>query len=312
MRILTILALVAGVLWGGWWFVGSAAVDRGARAGIEQLRADGWTVALSELSVAGFPNRFDTEVTDIDVTTPDGLWGLAAPFVQVFALAYRPNEVIVVPDRQMTLRTPVGPVEIASGDLRASARVGVSTRPDLVNATLVGSDVTARAEALVATLSQGQLAMRQASRTDSYDLAATLRGLAVTGTDIDPRLPGRIDTLDLDATVTLDRPVAEGGRLVAATLRRTEIAWDDIRVDVTGEIAVAPDGQPTGTLNLALDGWRDLLTLATEFGLPRSQAVLLSGGLSGLEQDGRANVPLTLRDGMLWFGTVPLAPLPRL
>ncbi|MGB3409370.1 MAG: DUF2125 domain-containing protein [Jannaschia sp.] len=312
MRILTILTLVAALGWGGWWFVGARTIRTTVEASIASARDEGWRVDLADLTVTGFPNRFDTRISRLDLDTPDRQWGLVAPFLQVFALSYRPNRIIAIPASDLSVRTPSGPVAVTYADLRASATVSLVGGADLTRATVVTEALDARGRDWTVTLASGQVAMRSGPAPDSYDLAATFDDLALETDRLDPRLPERIDAFDLDATVTLDGPVAEGGQFLAANLRRLEGAWDGIRLGVGGVMEVAPSGFLTGDLVLSVEGWRDLLALAETFDVPPAQLALLSGGFGELEQDGRVDVPLTLRDGAIYFGAIPLAPLPRL
>lgn len=310
LRILTIVIFLAAAAWAGWWIVGSRLIDRGVAAGIDSARADGWQIALDDLSVSGFPNRFDTRATNVDLATPDRLWGVALPFVQAFALSYRPNHLIVVPAPEAKVTTPFGPASVTAGDLRASAAITTSGG-GLSAATIVGQGVAVNGNTWQATLASGQIALREAG-PEAYDLALDIAELALTGLNADPRLPDRLTAANIDMTVELDRPATAGGRLSAATLRRLEVTWDATRIDLTGTIRIDPSGLPEGDLSLAITGWRELLTLAPALGLPPGQMLLLAGGLGGLDTDGTATVPLTLRGGQVMFGTIPLAPLPRL
>lgn len=309
MRLLLILVTLGALGWGGWWVIGSRAVERGALVAVEDARARGWRVDYGDLSVMGFPSRFDTRVTDLDVATPDGLWGLSAPILQAFALSYRPADVIVVAPPAFALATPGGPVDIVNADLRGSAH---TAPPEDVRATIVGEGLAARADDWSATLATMQLALRAAAAPDSYDIAIGAGDFAVATDLLDARLPRVVDRLDIDATATLDAPAELGGRLEALALRRAELAVGNTSVTLAGDVEIGADGLPTGTLTLTLAGWRDLLPALGTLGLPTGQTMLLTAGLAGLERDGRVEIPLTLRGGTLSFGAIPLAPLPRL
>jgi hypothetical protein len=309
MRILTILVLVAALGWSGYWVAGWLALTRGIEAGVAEARAQGWDIAWDDLSVAGFPNRFDTGVTGFAARGPEG-WGLQAPRLAVMALSYKPNEIILVPGTPLAVLTPAGPIDLRAEDLRAFVALDLSNPPLPSRGEVEATALSVRGAGISATLTRGLAAMREAEADLSYDLALSLADLALEG--VDTPLPTRLDLVEIDATATLDRALAEEPRLTALTLRRAELAWDETRLDLTGEIEIGPSGLPEGELVLALEGWRALLELLIELGLPPGQATLLSGGLSEVEQDGRAEIPLTLSRGMLRFGAIPLTPLPRL
>ncbi|MCK0168027.1 DUF2125 domain-containing protein [Jannaschia sp. S6380] len=310
MRLLTIGVALAALLWGGYWFVGARAVERGLAGALTDARQAGWRIALSDLSVGGFPNRFDTTATDLRVDAPDGVWGAALPFVQVFALSYRPQEVIVVPAREAILRTPAGPVGVRAGDMRASAALTLSTRPDLRRAVAVVENVVLDGPSWRATLEDGQIAVRQSEGVGAYDLSLTFADIAVEGAEA--ALPPVLEDGAMDATLTFDGPLVDGGMPTLLTLRHARVAWDGTVADLSGEVAIDAAGWPSGDLILSLKGWRAVMPLLEAAGLAPSQVTLLTAGLRGLEVDGRVELPLTLRRGELRFGTIPLADLPRL
>ncbi|TFL20035.1 DUF2125 domain-containing protein [Jannaschia formosa] len=309
IRILTILVLVAALGWSGYWIAGRMSVMRGIEAGVAEARAEGWEIAWDDLSVAGFPNRFDTGLRGLVARGPGG-WGVEVPRLEVMALSYRPNEVIVVPGTPLSLLTPAGPVAVEAGDLRAFAAFDGSGPPQPVRVEVEATALAAQGAGIAARISRGVVAMREAEADLSHDAALSLSDLAVEG--IDAPLPAVFDAAEIDGTVTLDRPLSDQPNVTALTLRRAELAWGETRVNLTGALAVGPSGLPEGELLLELEGWRALLPLLTGLGLAEGQARLLSAGIEGLEQDGRAEIPLTLSGGMLRFGVIPLAPLPRL
>jgi hypothetical protein len=309
MRTLTILAVLGALGWAGYWAIGRSAVLSAVESGAEAARADGWAIAWSDLSVAGFPNRFDTEARDLSLRAPGGAWGIDAPAVEVLALSYQPNEVIVVPILPLTVATPAGPVSIDAEDLRASAATTLSTPPEPERATLVAERLTAQGAGLSATLAAGQVAMRRAADETryAYDLALTLTDLALEGAAT------AIDSVAIDALAVLDGPTGGQPALAAVTLRRAEIVWNDVTAALEGTVTIGPSGLPEGELTLTARNWRDALPLFAAAGVPPAQVALLAGGISGLEEeDGRVAVPLSLSEGALRFGGLPLAPLPRL
>ena len=314
-RWLTIAVVVAGLLWGGWWVVGRQGVLRGAEAAIESARAQGWTIGYDDLSVTGFPNRFDTTLDAVSVATPEG-WGLTAPFLQVFALSYRPNHIIAVAPHEMAVATPAGTAEIRSDDLRASAVVALADRA-LDRATVTAEALAVDARGWTLAVSSGQIALRRAGSPTTFDLAAGL-------SNIDPGgplwqqlgrsvLPGRIDSFDLDAGLVLDDPLSPGNRPrpVSADLRRLGIAWEGVRLDLSGPLTFDRTGRPSGALRLRARGWDELLDMAAAMGLiPAQQLPLLAAGLGGMaDGEGVLEVPVTLENGVLGIAGFPIGPV---
>lgn len=321
MRWLTIGVAVLAVLWGGWWLVGSAAVERGAVAGIAEARARGWDVTYDALSVAGFPNRFDVTVDAPRVASPDGDWTWSAPFVQIFALSYRPNRLIAVAPHEMTIGGRAATVAVTSDDLRASAALTASLRPELIRATLVGTGIATAGTGLDATLDRVQVSVRKAEGEAEYDVALDLAGLrpgeALRGA-VDPfgTLPATVDSLDVDMHATLDRPLEAGGRPALTALRVSDarLVWGDLRLSLAGAVEIGPDGVPEGALTLDAAGWQAALRLAASLGIvPAERLPLLTAGLAGMaEEDGTASFEITFAGGEMRLGPIPLGPAPRL
>ena len=70
MRTIFTLVVVLAVAWCGYWFVGARFVQHGARTALAEARAQGYRAEATDLSVRGFPNRFDLTVTAPDFGDP--------------------------------------------------------------------------------------------------------------------------------------------------------------------------------------------------------------------------------------------------
>ena len=86
MKKLLVLIVTLAALWAGYWFVGAAGVKAGFAVWFDARQSEGWQAEYSDLSVKGFPNRFDTTLTDPALADPATGLAWSAPFVQLFAL----------------------------------------------------------------------------------------------------------------------------------------------------------------------------------------------------------------------------------
>lgn len=319
MRRLTIIVLTVAALYSGYWFVGASAVEDGANVAIAKMRADGWTLQHSSLNTAGFPNRFDTTVTDISLATPDGAVGWSAAFLQVFALSYRPNEIIaVLPDAQ-SLRLPDQTLEITSTAMRASAAVKASTALTLRNITATSGPLTLTSDAGW-TLGLGSIltAIRDAG-TDASEYDTFLELTQITppfdaAANTDGLLPTEISALRFDARLTTNKPIdrftAEGATLdiTAATLRDLTLNWGDVRIGLTGEVTFNDRAEPIGSVELTVTNWAILITAAANAGLIDAQSMqsyaMMARNAAGGADD--LTVPITLTDGQATMGFIPL------
>lgn len=309
MRILTIMVILLGLGWSSYWVVGRIALTRGIDAAVAQAQTDGWQVTWEDLSVAGFPNRFDTSITDLTAQSPDG-WGLEVPRLDILALSYRLNKIIMVPALPLSVTTLDGPLRVSGADLRASATLTLANPPLPSRAEAEGTALQLETSTGAAAIARSVAAMRQAATPNAYDLALTLNDLEIEGPGIAP--PVTLDLVRFRATAQFDRPLAEQANLAALLLSAVELVWAGGRLNLTGEIKIGPSGLPEGELTLDVVDWQALPSILTALGLLEGQVMMLVGGISGIAEDGRAQLSLTLSQGVLRFGGLPLTPLPRL
>ncbi|RVT86550.1 DUF2125 domain-containing protein [Rhodobacteraceae bacterium CCMM004] len=330
MRILVAIAVIAAALWGGYWFVGATAVERALAAWIAERRSDGWVADYATLDTRGFPNRFDTTLTDLDIADPATGWAWTAPFFQILALSYRPTHVIAVWPEAQSLATPLERIDIASDTLRASVVFEADTALTLDRATLVAEAVRLRSNAgWNAALAEARLATRQtAARPLAHDLGFEARDLVLAealrdGLDPTGLLPGTVARLAVDATVAFDAPwdrfAVERARPqpTAIDLRLAEAQWGDLALKLAGSLEVDAEGRPEGEIVVKATNWRDMIAIAVASGaLPEGMAGTLEGGLgllAGLSGDPKTlDVPLRFADGRVSLGPIPLGPAPIL
>ena len=323
LRVLAIGTVLAAALWGGWWWIGATGVERGVEAAADAARAQGWDVAWDDLSVSGFPNRFDTTITAPAVAPPDGGWRWTAPFFQVFALSYRPNHVIAVAPPEQVVTGPAGTLRVTENDLRASAVIEPGPDLALRRATVAGRGLAFDWGGAVVTVSAAQVALRKAADgPPAYDLAIGLEGLVPPGgligaVDPEGRLPASIGALTLDATATFDRPIDRHLRgplgIEALTINGARLRWGPLNLMVTGDLAADAAGLAQGALQATLDAdGIDALTSLAEPFLTGGQGALLRAAINGLAAGGDATLTLPVEAGTVRFGLLPLAALPPL
>jgi hypothetical protein len=312
MRALFFVVTVLAALYGGYWFVGSSQLETRAEAALDDLRAQGWQVSYDSLDTAGFPSRFDTTVTELFLLSPDGRFAWAAPFFQVLALSYRPNQVIAIWPETQTLSVAGQDIELASQGLRASATVGLSGDLPLDRATLEGG-LTAVTSSAGWGLSLDRLlaAVRGTGAPSTYDLFLEAQGLRPAS------LSGSLGLLRVDAGVTLsaplDRRLSEPLRLLGLSLREARLSRGDVALGLTGDLAPDAQGFLEGQVTLAADNWRGLLDLLETAGLlVLDQREVVEGALAELAQGSdRIEVPVTFRDGQIEALGLVLLDAPR-
>ena len=328
LRWMTAVVVVLGIVYGGYWYVGAGLVNRGLTGWFAQLRDDGWTVDYSDLAVHGFPSRFDVALTAPRIRDPLSGVGWQAPFFHLDALSYRPQHYIAVWPNTQSLTTPLGDVTVGSNRMRANVDflTGPSFTLDRIIAVIDRLKVTAPTGNWQAR-SFRFATRRSTGATRAYDVGIETSGLVLSGPlrgSIDPagRLPATIDDARLDATVSFDAPwdrsALEGVRPqpTAVDLHSLSLHWGPISGRLHGKLAVH-DGLADGKLDLDLTGWHRAIDMAMQAGLlPANMRGLIEGGLglmAGVPGDpDRLKTTVTIRDGQMSLGPIPLGPAPLL
>jgi hypothetical protein len=320
IKAFTVLAVLATLAWGGYWFVGSRALDRALSEGLARQ---------SQLSVAGhrimgFPNRFDITLDQPRLSFAGGVW--AADFVHIFALTYRLNHLIAVfaPEQRLTMAGHA--VTLESADLRASVQMEAGLDLPLDQVALVGEGLTLTDQGASHRLGVLRLASRR--------IAADVQELALLAEDVQPdpatldrldparTLPRHLRVLRLDAEVQTDRPLdrhALSGpppAVTRLTLTGARLAWVDSDVSLAGRLTPDAQGNLSGDVVLRIDGWPALLARARATGmLEPGQTGPLGALLAALPTEAggeTVEVPLAVTAGDVRLGPILLLTLPPL
>jgi len=328
MRLMAGILVILAALWSGYWFIGQRAVERGFEAWLSDAPARGLDIEYSNLDTTGFPNRFDTKIRDISVRhiASETIW--RAPFLQVFALSYRPHRAIAVWPNEQTLAVGAMSLKLLSSDMRGSMSVESGAGRALEQGRLVAENLRiqqeSREEQPTGTFGIARLlvATRQAAgRSDAHDLAVELSGLSpAPGIKVllDPldELPRRIDGLSLDATLRFDGPVGLADALPPLTglsINGARLRWGDLLISARGELSADAQGIAEGKLKVEVGNWRQMFTILGAVGVadPVWEGVIqLFAESDGSPLD--LSIPLDFSEGMVRLGPFPLGPAPRL
>ncbi len=311
---LTFVAVAAALLYSGYWFIGARTVRTTLADTIADMRAEGWEIAYDDLSVVGFPNRFDTTLSAPRVAPPAGAPAWSAPDFTVYALSYRPNEVIALFPAMQEVALPDQTLTLSSTGMRASARVSASRDLPLDNVTVqTGALSVSSNSGWEVILDAGLAAFRAAGpEANAYDLYLRLDAPGLDGMDV----PGlSLDEISADARAVLDAPLdryAASPSLVSLDLRQIQIVSGSAGLVATGRIDFAQGSAGDGQIDVTVTQWETLIEIFETAGILtpgraqtlRSAAMAMSGGGSDF------TAPITVTDGALRFGFVPLGRLP--
>lgn len=330
MRKLILGVVLVATAWAIYWVIGATASQKATENWLDARRAEGWQVEYSDLSVRGFPNRFDTTLTDVQLTDPDTGLSWSAPFFQLFALSYQPNHLIAVWPNTHSLATPYQKIDITTDKMQASLKVLPSTTLELESAAI-------EVEAATLTSSNGwkagadkfTAAIRKTAGKDmTYDIAAqadtVIPGDAMRALlDAGGTLPDVIEGLSFDTEVGFARPldirVIEENRpdITSLTIKDARGAWGELLLRAQGDLSVDANGHPNGELALNARNWRDMLDLAVRSGaIPEEAATAAELGLGFLARlsgaENSLDAPLSFSDGRIFLGPIPIGSAPKL
>lgn len=336
MRKLVVLILMFFTLYGGYWFVGSGALQKGMVDFLTREHGENadLQVKYADLSVRGFPSRFDTRISDITLTDrPSGIiW--RAPFFDIYALSYKPYHIIASLPHEQSLRLPDQVLQIGSDEIKGS--VIFEPKPLIEPALIIDRSsfvlrnlVVKSSKAWESTIESGHFAIRQTpANPQHYDLAVSLQNVTLPDTlrdVIDParQQPALFDSLKLDSTLALtDRwNLLDSGKRATAiseiAIKDFLVIWNDLRFQAEGTLQIDKSGQPEGRLNLTATNWQKMYQLAEKAdAINPDFAQTIQNGLKVLanmsEGEDVIEIPLVFSGGQMSLGPFPIGPAPRL
>lgn len=311
MRSLLFAMAILVTLLSGAWFLVASQIESRAEAALADLEARGWQVAYADLSTTGFPLRFDTTVTRLQLALPDGRIVWETPSFRLYAASYRPNRVFALWPQEQSLVIAGQRLAIAAQGLRAGATAGLSSGLPLEQATLGSGIAAVQSEAGWGFGIDRLAATADRSGSSDYHLFVEVEGLRPAA------VSANIGLLRLEAQVALDAPVefrtSAAPRFQGLALRELRLAQGNVALTGTGALAPDAQGYLAGTLTLAAENWRGLLDLLGAAGLlVPDQRVFVEGALQELSQGGdRIEVPVTFANGRIEALGVALLAAPR-
>lgn len=338
MKRLLIVILIAASGWSGYWFVGAMAAKSGFDSWFSTRQAEGWQAEASDISLAGFPNRFDATFTNIALADPDTGVAWSAPFFQLLSLSYRPSHLIAIWPHDQSLAFPDQKVAISSTDMKASLVLGSSALLPLERGNFAASALQLVSDAGWA-LSADKLHLALHAQPDAatgadpeaqavYRFAMNADGFAPSGAAVaqlsnGPPLPHRFKSVQADLVAGFsrawDRRALEQARPqpVWIELKKAEIIWGDLELHAAGRVTVTAAGDPVGAITLRATNWRQTVEILRASGqIPPAMLDAMVSGLellSGLSGNPRTlDIPVNFKNGATRIGPVAIAPAPRL
>ena len=331
MRRLIWLGVVFVLLWSGWWFFASSSMQNGLEAWLAERRAEGWQADVVETRASGYPFFLETTLVGPTLADPDSGVAFAASQLKIEAPAWWPGYVsMAFPQDEMIFASPLVRHTIQAQMALADFRLHPGTALEVEELALrSGAWVLASPQgslmgAAGLTLSMLHSPVEPRQYTFVQDAPAFEPGqLPRSALRVPDDWPVTFDSFTIAMDVTFDRPfdrtTVEDARPQPrrVNMELAEAQWGALSLRGATMLDVAPGGLLNGDVSLQARNWQDFLTLAEASGaLPselRPQLENVLGMLArGSGSPDNIDATLTLRDGRMFIGFIPLGRAPRL
>lgn len=330
---LLLVAVVAAALgYIAYYVVVLDGFEEGIARWVAERRAEGMEAGYADLRTHGFPFRIVATLGEPALALP---MTPRAPEWQArrLALVVQPwsfRHLIVDLSGEGRISAIDGGerrrLDYAVGHGRASYQVDPDGRLERLSAELGEVTLAEAARGRQLSLAQGELHARPAAAAQ-IELALKLEGLAVDPESLAPDerpLPAfgpEIALLAAELTVNAVPPPTGDARAWLARwrdaggdldLQRFKLTWGEVDIEADGTLALDAELRPIGALTARVRGHEHLIDAALAAGQMRAgDAKTARSVLDILAQAGGGvlSVPLTLQDGLVSLGPVPLARL---
>ncbi|MEX0309783.1 MAG: DUF2125 domain-containing protein [Tateyamaria sp.] len=326
-KLMWIVALLC-LAWSGWWWAASSGLRGAVTAWFDVRAAEGWQAELRDVEGGGFPFALQAGLRDVALADPEAGLAIRTDRLDISAPAWWPGDVTVsLDDGPILVASPLGRsmLTMQSGIMALNLHPGTALELEALGWT-AGQWQVSDAEGITATATDLTLTLVQTEGA-RYALTTRANGFAPgeatrRGLRLPDGFPDAFDSLQMRADITFDRPWDRRAlddrrpqpRVI--DLHLAEAIWGDLQFNVSAALTVDASGVPAGTVAIQAENWRTMLDLAQNVGaLPaqlRSQAEAILQALANASGNADTlDVELTLRDGAVRLGFIPLAPVPR-
>ena len=323
------IAIVIAILWSGYWLAAGWGLRSSLSAWFDARTADGWQAEFTDIATGGFPFRHRTVLENPVLANPATGTAWRADWLSFDSPAVWPgHQTVRVADtpQRWSYFDQTSTVTMAAA--RAELRLHPGLALELQEMTLLsgpwridGPDgTTMQAQSLSGTV------MQQPQARDTYRFAITAEAFS-PGEGLRrvvqraASLPRDFSVAQIDMTVAFDRPwdrsALEQRRPQPRDidLRLVEMEWGALHLFATGKVQVDAGGLPEGEITVKAENWQDMLAVAQAAGAipaeavgPVTQVFRLLSGVGG--NPNALDATITLEDGKMWLGPLPLGPAP--
>ncbi|MBL4808167.1 MAG: DUF2125 domain-containing protein [Rhodobacteraceae bacterium] len=322
MRWLIKLIVIAAIGWSGYWFIGARGQEQLLAVWLENNREAGWTAETKTMGVTGFPNRFDTIITGLNLQDPESGWGWVAEEFQIFALSYKPNHLIMAWPGLQTITTPEGNVTIEGSQMRGSVELGASTNLPLERLRFEGSEIVVSTDmGWDGTILGANIALFQVEgEPQRYRLGVDMAEISIPQKYMplivqlgqNSNLISRIlASIYVDFDQQIDRNALTDG---LPTWRNMDVdsvsvTWGRASLTITGSLTPADNGYIDGHLDFHVENWRMLFAAFRQMSnLRLSELASVETALNRVAQGTNLDFTLRFENGKTLIGPMTIGP----
>lgn len=329
MRWLTFIIIAAGLAWSGYWYIGKSSREAGINRWLEDRVEQGW-VASSDVSLRGYPNRYDAILSDIILANPKSGWAWNAKQLELLTLSYEPNHIIALFPQSQLISSPKEKITVTSSDMQASLNVTERNSLTLQRATLSAKDLELNSSAGWKNSAKNAiLAIRQSQEgSNFYDVALSAddfqpSNVALKELNRGGIMPATFTTFKMDAIVEYDQPLSkqsfESGSAIMQGLdiKDIHLEWGDIVLRAAGKVKLDAEGYPDGKFSLRAVNWQSMIDIAiannsldAKMGQRIKDALGFVAKLTGKKDT--IDVPLKFSNRKTRLGPITLGPAPQI
>ena len=323
---------VAAIAYTGYWFLLAARAERAIDREIAGHAARGLAVSYTGRRLTGYPYRLSAEFTGLALGPSGGApggrseWRWESDRVAAHVEPWDLGHVVAVFDGAHRLRTAGGArISATAESARASLVLDAAGRPlravvDVADVGLAAAGVPAAAAARVRLAARRATPGGEEEARADFDLALRIDGLSVAD-DGRAAYAHPVRRMSVEGTLSGPLPAAwtpaelarwrDGGGALA--VRDMAFDWGPVSLRGDGEIGLDAALRPRGAIDARVAGFPALVDLLRAEGVIDDGAALALtlalGLLAEAPGDGgapRVAVPVTLGEGRLWIGPVPV------
>lgn len=307
-----------GVFWTTGWHLIAGRIEAQLPASLQQMAGQQARAECSNAEVRGYPFRFGLFCDSLGYTNTRT--GVRADIGALRSAAqfYRPNHIVSEVDGPLAFSSPAGEGRIDWQALQSSI---FATPGGLDRGSLDGRTITM-------DIDSPGLAGKLGLRAERFTAHVRKNGpdfdIAAYAEQVESNLPTEISALKLTLEATmpnqpglLDAPFLAPQGAYEVQLHRILIELDEATsLEIAGPAQIGDDGQISADFNITIRNQQGFAELAVRIDpdtgeLIRNVAPML-GALDTVSGDNAITVPLTIRNGAMSIGFIPLGRLPAM